>query len=26
MTPDELESWADRVVGLFLHGCRGLRA
>ena len=26
MTPDELEFWADRVVGLFLHGCRGLRA
>ena len=25
MTPRELESWADRVVGLFLHGCRGLR-
>ena len=26
MTPAELESWADRVVGLFLNGCRGLRA
>jgi TetR/AcrR family transcriptional regulator, mexJK operon transcriptional repressor len=26
MTPAELESWADKVVGLFLHGCRGLGA
>ena len=26
MTLAELESWADRVVGLFLRGCRGLGA
>jgi TetR/AcrR family transcriptional regulator, mexJK operon transcriptional repressor len=24
MTPDELASWADKVVRLFLHGCAGL--
>jgi AcrR family transcriptional regulator len=24
MTPAELETWADQVVGLFLEGCRGL--
>ena len=26
MTPPELDAWADKVVGLFLDGCRGLSA
>jgi hypothetical protein len=26
MTPAELDTWADNVVGLFLEGCRGLGA